>query len=57
MKVSEKYSLLVEISCKACKLNCNVCQHCDIEVFLSCPDVPQDCAVLFNVRDKLIKKD
>ena len=53
MKVSEKYPYLVQISCEACKLDCNACQHCALTLFLTCDLVPKNCALRYNIPKAL----
>jgi hypothetical protein len=56
-KINEIYPHLVEISCKACELECNNCMYCSfgLEEFLRCEVIPKDCALLFNIRNELKK--
>jgi pyruvate-formate lyase-activating enzyme len=53
--VSSLYPDLVLISCKNCKLECNVCQNCDVDEFLKCEIVPEECALRYNILRRLMK--
>jgi hypothetical protein len=48
-KVSERYPAIAEISCKACRLECNVCQHRDLSLFATCNLLPEGCALKHNI--------
>jgi hypothetical protein len=47
------YPHLVEVSCRNCKLDCNVCENCEVDVFLECEIVPKECVLRSNVLKKI----
>jgi len=50
LKVKDTYPMFFNVSCKACKLECNVCYNCELDTFLDCDLVPEGCALKHNIR-------
>jgi len=50
-----QYPILVELSCRGCKLDCNECRNCHhgVEYFLLCDLVPKGCVLKVNILKKI----
>ena len=59
MKPSEMYPDLVEENCRNCRLECNVCQHCNygIKEFLECDLVPKECPLKPLVKNRFEQQE